>query len=46
MSKDKTYVDVEETYKLEPVSHGAADLIIKISRYSFDPSTTGQPSRF
>ena len=31
ISKDKTYVDVEESYKLEPISHGGADVIIKIS---------------
>ena len=31
ISRDKEYVDVDESYKFEPISHGGADVIIKIS---------------
>ena len=31
VSKVKRDVDVDESYKLEPISHGGADVIIKIS---------------
>ena len=31
ISQDRTHVDVEKTYKFEPIGHGSANVIVKIA---------------